>query len=139
MLELYRNIKNRRLELQMTQSDLAKALGYADKSMIAKIEKGVVDLPLSKIELFADALGTTPSQLMGDTWENDIIDNARLEIINHFDGDAFEIAKFQNSEELDSKQEASTIAAHFDTKGLTEDELDDVANYIEFIKSKRKK
>ena len=45
MLQLYANIKKRRLELEMTQSDLAQKMGYADKSMIAKIEKGTVDLP----------------------------------------------------------------------------------------------
>lgn len=52
----------------MTQTDLAKKLGYADKSMIAKIEKGAVDLPQSKIIAFAEALDTTPSELMG--WDD---------------------------------------------------------------------
>lgn len=32
-----------------------------------------------------------------------------------------------------------TIAAHLDTGDLTESELEDVANYIEFIRSKRSK
>jgi DNA-binding Xre family transcriptional regulator len=32
-----------------------------------------------------------------------------------------------------------TFAAHLDTEELTEDELNDVANYIQFIKSKRDK
>ena len=32
-----------------------------------------------------------------------------------------------------------TIAAHLDTSGLTQSELDDVADYIAFIRSKRKK
>ena len=67
MLQLYKNIKKRRLELQLTQTDLATKLGYADKSMIAKIEKGLVDLPQSKILAFADVLQTSPSDLMG--WE----------------------------------------------------------------------
>ena len=68
MLQLYKNIKKRRLELQLTQTgSLAIKLGYADKSMIAKIEKGLVDLPQSKILAFADVLQTSPSDLMG--WE----------------------------------------------------------------------
>lgn len=67
MLQLYKNIKNRRTELHLTQSELADKMGYADKSMIAKIEKGLVDLPQSKILAFAEALETTPSYLMG--WE----------------------------------------------------------------------
>lgn len=65
MLQLYKNIKNRRIELGMTQSNLAEKTGYADKSMIAKIEKGQVDLPQTKIELFAKALNTTPADIMG--------------------------------------------------------------------------
>lgn len=69
MLDLYKNIKKRRLELGMTQSDLAEKLGYSDKSMIAKIESGKVDLAQSKIIAFADALRVTPSDLMG--WNED--------------------------------------------------------------------
>lgn len=68
MLQLYKNIKKQRQLLGMTQTDLAKKMGYADKSMIAKIEKGVVDLPQSKIIAFAEVLKTTLSNLMG--WEN---------------------------------------------------------------------
>lgn len=65
VLQLYKNIKSRRIELKMTQSELAKKLGYADKSMIAKIEKGSVDLPQSKIIAFADVLNVAPGDLMG--------------------------------------------------------------------------
>lgn len=68
MLELYTNIKKRRKELGLTQTDLALKLGYADKSMIAKIESGKVDLAQSKIVAFADVLETTPAYLMG--WED---------------------------------------------------------------------
>lgn len=69
MLDLYKNIKRRRQQLKMTQTDLALKMGYADKSMIAKIEKGNVDLPQSKILAFANVLETTPSELMGWDYE----------------------------------------------------------------------
>lgn len=69
MLELYKNIKRRRQQLKMTQTDLALKMGYADKSMIAKIEKGNVDLPQSKILAFANVLETTPGELMGWDYE----------------------------------------------------------------------
>ncbi|MBC5689827.1 helix-turn-helix transcriptional regulator [Mediterraneibacter sp. NSJ-55] len=36
-------------------------------------------------------------------------------------------------------EEPVTIAAHLDTSDLTQDELDDVASYIEFIRNKREK
>ena len=65
MIDLYKNIKARREELNMTQSQLAEKAGYADKSMIAKIEKGQIDLAQSKIQIIASALETTPKMLMG--------------------------------------------------------------------------
>ena len=71
MLELYKNIKRRRQQLKMTQTDLALKMGYADKSMIAKIENGNVDLPQSKILAFANALETTPGELMGWDYETE--------------------------------------------------------------------
>ena len=69
MPKLYDNIKKRRLELGMTQTELAQAVGYSDKSAIAHIESGRTDLTQSKVEAFARALRTTPGSLMG--WEED--------------------------------------------------------------------
>lgn len=66
MIQLYINIKNLRLEKKLSQEDLAKLTDYTDRSSIAKIEQGLVDLPQSKIILFAKALGVTPGRLMGD-------------------------------------------------------------------------
>lgn len=69
MEELYKNIKKRRLELGMTQSELARLAGYENRSSIARIERGDHDLPQSKIMDIANALKTTPSYLMG--WEDE--------------------------------------------------------------------
>ncbi len=68
MLQLYANIKERRRELGMSQDELASKTGYKDRSSIAKIEKGLVDLSRTKIDLFAAALKTTQSELMG--WDD---------------------------------------------------------------------
>lgn len=62
---IHKNIKSRRKALKMTQSQLAEKLGYADKSMIAKVEAGLVNLPQSRIEAFAQALGVTKEELTG--------------------------------------------------------------------------
>ena len=64
-MEYYDRIKSRREELGMSQLELARKLGYRDRSSIAKIEQGVNDLPQSKIFAFAQALNTTPQYLMG--------------------------------------------------------------------------
>lgn len=61
------NIRNARLQLGMTQEELANKMGYKSKSTINKIELGKNDIPQSKIVQFAEVLCTTPRALMG--WE----------------------------------------------------------------------
>ena len=53
-------IKQRRLELGMTQEELAHKLGYTSKSTINKIEMGKNGISQSKIVDFAKALDCSP-------------------------------------------------------------------------------
>ena len=76
MNQLYKNIRSRRLQLGMSQEELAQKVGYTDRTSIAKIEAGKVDLSESKIFAFAEALKTTPAILSG--WESDEELAARL-------------------------------------------------------------
>ena len=62
-------IKRRREDLEMSQEELAIKVGYKSRSSINKIELGERDLTQKKIMLFAKALGTTPSYLMG--WDDE--------------------------------------------------------------------
>jgi len=70
MIPLYQNIRNRRIEIGMSQEELAEKLGYKSRSTIAKIEAGVNDITQSKIIAFAQTLNTTVGYLMGDTERN---------------------------------------------------------------------
>lgn len=108
MLDLYKNIKQLREEKGLSQDELAKLTGYTSRSSIAKIEKGEVDLQQSKILAFAKALGTTPGKLMG---------------LTEFDG---------------NRSSTTTLAAHFDGDEYTGDELDEIRQFAEFVKNKRK-
>ena len=65
MSTIYTRIKERRQELGLTVEDLAKKMGYKDKSSISKIENGKADIPQSKVLAFARALETTTAYLMG--------------------------------------------------------------------------
>lgn len=65
MIDLYKNIRLKREQLGMSQDDLAGLVGYTSRTSIAKIEGGKIDLPQSKVELFARALHTTPAELLG--------------------------------------------------------------------------
>ena len=62
-------ILQRRKELDLTQEELARRMGYKSKSTINKIEMGINDIPQSKIIKFAEVLATTPSFLMG--WDEE--------------------------------------------------------------------
>lgn len=74
---LHDRIKNRRLELKMSQDELAQKTGYKTKSAISRIESGTRDITQSQIKLFAKALQTTPSYLMG--WDEENSDNKTQE------------------------------------------------------------
>ena len=71
MLKLYSNIKHYRELRKMTQAELAQKIGYANRSAVARIEKGDFDLPQSKIIAIADALDVTPGELMGEDGTSD--------------------------------------------------------------------
>jgi transcriptional regulator with XRE-family HTH domain len=60
-------IKIRRKELDWSLQDLADRMGYANKSTIARIESGAIDVPQSKVVKFAEVMGTTVGFLMD--WE----------------------------------------------------------------------
>lgn len=71
-IEFGKRVLNKRIQLGMTQEQLADALGYtADhrRSTISKIEKGQQDVDASRLPILARALNTTIGFLMG--WEEE--------------------------------------------------------------------
>ena len=60
-------IKLRREALGISQEELARTLGYKDRSTISKIEAGINDINQAKIEAFAEALHTNIFYLLGTT------------------------------------------------------------------------
>ncbi len=62
-------IKARRMELKLSQREMAARLGYTDHTTLTRIEGGKIDLPQSRIVKIAEVLGVTPAYLMG--WEQD--------------------------------------------------------------------
>ncbi len=87
-------IKGLRESKKLSQAELAEKVGYKDKTAIAKVEAGKVDLPQSKISAFAKALNTTTSYLFADEGTE-----RPTTIAAHFDGDEY------TEEELDRIKE----------------------------------
>ena len=71
MLKAYKRIRQLRKERGWSQAELAEKVGYADKSMISRIENGKIDLKLPQLEEFAKVFGVPSSELVGDVGEED--------------------------------------------------------------------
>lgn len=71
-------IRARRIELGMTQDELAKKAGYKSRSSINKLESARV-LPSRKIEKMAQALECRPVYLMG--WTDNPVDGPIAKVL----------------------------------------------------------
>jgi transcriptional regulator with XRE-family HTH domain len=71
-MEWFERIKMLRKQKGWSQDTLAQKAGYTDRSMISKIEKGCVDLQRSQLIKFAEVLGTTASELIGESSSGEI-------------------------------------------------------------------
>ena len=61
------NLRRRRLELGLSQDELALKLGYKSKSSIARLEAGETDVSSSKLKRIALIMNTTSDELIGTT------------------------------------------------------------------------
>lgn len=62
-------IRERRIELGLTQDELAHMVGYSGKSSINKIEKDTRGMSIDKMKEVAKALRVSPAYIMG--WDDD--------------------------------------------------------------------
>lgn len=93
----------------MSQEELAHRLGYKDRSMITKIESGIVDISQSKISQFAEALSTTPAYLMGWSEESEQTFSEKLNSDEHFVLDNYRSLSSRGKEYV---KEQIAIASH---------------------------
>ena len=94
-------ILKKRLNMGLTQDELAQIVGYKSRSTIAKIEAGKRDVPQSMIIALAKALNTTPTYLMG--WEDDDKQTDKVNPLGKFKISSHEkklILSYRNKPEL---------------------------------------
>lgn len=101
-------IRQRRIELGLTQLELAKRLGFSTKAAVSKIECQGDKVTLKNVEKFALALHCAPAYLMG--WSDEKYDgpehknhhltaNERIETVTISKGDSI-IAPRNNKEKI---------------------------------------
>ena len=64
-MTLGERIKRRRKELGLTQEELARILGNSSRTSVCTVEKDRDDLTSARLIKYAEALKTTPDQLLG--------------------------------------------------------------------------
>ena len=63
-------IKNKRIELGLSQTELAERAKYSDKTAISKIEHSGNEITMKQVRRIAGALGVTTEYLMG--WQKQV-------------------------------------------------------------------
>ena len=76
LVDIGNRIRSKREELGLSQEELKNKTGYSNRSMIARIERGDINITSSKIEAIAKALDTTPAYIMG--WDEEESENERM-------------------------------------------------------------
>lgn len=118
-----RNIKQARKNLKMTQPQLAELIGKHESS-IRKYEKGLTDVPNEVIQKIAEALNTTPGELLAvNEWDAEFNPDGKLakearileQISSFFGEDAVKLL-----ESFDKLNEKGKARALFDLQDLVD-------------------
>lgn len=85
-MTIYDRIKARRIELGMSQSELARRVGYHGKSVISKVENGERDISQTMVVKYAEVLGVSVTYLLvGEENSDKTVENENItEFINLF-------------------------------------------------------
>ena len=93
-MEMSKLIKTFREAQEMSQDTLAHMVGYTDRSSIAKIEKGGVDLPRSKLIAFARVLHIPRDVLLDSAFEkNPVAEDVSAEFLAAVYAAGYDVAR----------------------------------------------
>ena len=86
-------IRNKRIELGISQEELASRMGLKSKSTICKIERGEDNLTADSVSKYANALGVTTDYLYGneDSDGNKTVKKLLIELQEEEDSKAKEL------------------------------------------------
>lgn len=84
-------IRDRRIELNMSQDDLADALGFKNRSSVARIENGETDLTQTKAKKVANILKLDVNYIIFGVGEEDRNNIIRLDELNDLDREIIKI------------------------------------------------
>lgn len=122
-------IKEIRKQKGLTQKQLGDLCGMAD-SAIRRYENGNANPKIETLQKIADALGCDILDLMEIEVEP-ITTDKMANLLN------ISVGSLTNDNEITNKTQPYTLAAHFDGDEFTDEELEEIKNFVNYVKSKR--
>lgn len=115
-------LKELRLEKHMSQAKLAEVFNISQQA-VSHYEKGLRDMDHTLMTSISDFFNVSIDYLLG------------LSQIRNYE----EITTEDKINKLIEESGINTIAAHFEGEEFTEDDLEDIENFINFVLAKKKK
>ena len=122
-------IKEIRRNKGLTQKQLGEKCHIAE-STIRRYESGNLNPKIETLQKIADALGCDILDLMEIEVEP-ITTDKMANLLN------ISVGSLTNDNEITNKTQPSTLAAHFDGDDFTDEELEEIKNFVNYVKSKR--
>lgn len=138
-------LKEEREKQGISIKEVSEALDLTE-SDIEGIEDGLLPLNYEWAEKYANFLGTNTSQIFfnNNMYDDEVPEDYHNDIANYeklnkrIDDEALNDPDYEKHKKAVS-DDIITIAAHHDGEEWTEEELEELENFKEYIKSKRKK
>ncbi|AZV57940.1 helix-turn-helix domain-containing protein [Clostridium sp. AWRP] len=118
-------LKELRLEKGLTQIELSKYLNI-DKTTYTHYEKGTIAPDIKTLKSLANYFNVSVDYLLR---------NSNDKVVPNYKNDT----PSEKISKLIKENNIRTLAAHFDGKDITDDDVEDIKNFIEFVVEKRKK
>ena len=137
LMNISEKIKQLRKNKKMSQKELAQKTGLSIGS-IQGYEQGRYNPKLETVLKIADALEVNVTELLneGDIIGSIVTDNILQPNAIKDVASCNETVKSRYSKYLEKN--VNTIAAHFDGEEFTDEEMEQIIKFAEFVKSKRK-
>ncbi|EPY2302367.1 transcriptional regulator [Clostridium sporogenes] len=127
--------KSQKISINKLASMSGVSLGY-----LSDIENNNAKNPtMDKLQAIADALGIKVSDLLSDKEKLDMTLDSVKKVYNMVKEatDEYGIEEVNQPEKQENK--IKTLAAHFEGEEFTDEDVEDIENFIKFIISKKKK
>lgn len=135
-------------EKHMTIIELSQLTGISKNTLYAITKRDSHNIKYENLRKIATALGMTPEQFMECSFSKTLEESLKNEN-GHYFIDSQNNVNYISSEEVKAlnshypgtqrfTEKNDTLAAHFDGDEFTPEELEEIKQFAEFVKSKRK-